>query len=124
MFSFLKPRREPEHDVSAFADLRAFFAQMREQEHRWWFLCLAVLMPVLLIWGFFIDSTIEIEYRPPEITWFETWEKGRTPAQVRAQQAKDLPAERAAKAAEIAESEARKAEFRKVADMFGIEVEK
>jgi hypothetical protein len=124
MFSLLKPRREPEHDASAFADLRAIFAQVRDQEYRWGFLALSILMPVLLIWGFFIDSTIDIEYRAPEVTWFETWEKGRTPAQVRAQQARDLPAERAAREAEAADSEKRKAEFRKVADMFGIEVEK
>jgi hypothetical protein len=124
MFSLLKPRREPEHDVSSVSDLRAFFAQIREQQHRWLFLGLAILMPVLLIWGFVHDSTTRIEYRPPEITWFETWSKDRTPAQVRAQQAKDLPAERAARDAEIAASEQRKAEFRKVADMFGIEVEK
>jgi hypothetical protein len=124
MFSFLKPRREPEHDASAFADLRAFIAQAREQEHRWLFLGLSILIPVVLIWGFFHDSTIEIEYKPPEITWFQTWEKGRTLEEVRAQQAKDLPGEIAAKKAEIAEKEARKAEFRKAADMFGIEVDK
>jgi hypothetical protein len=124
MFSFLKPRREPEHDTSAFADLRAFFAQVREQEHRWAFLGLSIALPAVLIWGFFHDSTIEIEYRAPEVTWFETWEKGRTVEEVRAQQLKDQPAERAAKQAEIAEAEARKAEFRKVADMYGIEVDK
>lgn len=124
MFSFFKPRREPEHDASAFADLRAFIAQVREQEHRWWFLALAILMPALLVWGFFHDSTIEIEYKAPEVTWFETWEKGRTAEQVRAQQAKDLPGEIAARKAETAEKEARKAEFRKVADMYGIDVDK
>lgn len=118
----LMPRfRQPEHNVSALADLRAFFAQ--RGRHRWLFLALSFLIPGLIIAGLVHDSTMRKEYHPPEVVFIEAWKPGRTDAEIKAQQAIDAPRERAERAAEHAAIEKRKAEFRKVADQMGIDVD-
>lgn len=120
MLSFFRPRREPEHKVGAFSDLMAFFQS--RPKHSWAWLLLSIAMPALLIAGFFADS-VEQEYRDPDVVFFEYWAPDRTIEDTRKRLAKDEPVERAAIAAAEAERKRVQAEFRKIADQMGIEVD-
>lgn len=121
MLSFRSVRREPEHNRSSVEDLRAFFTE--RHEHRWLFLALSVAIPGLLLLGFYVDSTMKADHKPPEVIFVQQWKAGRSDAEVKAQQAIDGPKERAARAAAIAEAERRKAEWRRLADQMGIDVD-
>ena len=115
-------RPEPEHKGGAFADFRAAYGQ--HVEHKWAFVLAAVGIPALIITGFAVQYDREKEYKPPEIIFFKPMKTGRTDAQIRAQQLLDAPAEQAARKAIKDAEDARKAQFRKLADDMGIDVDR
>ncbi len=122
MLSFLNVPREPEHDRSAWSDLVDVFRQ--KVEHRWLFMLAAIAIPALCVAGFIQQFTVEKDYKPPEVIYFKNWNKDRTDAEVRAQQAIDAPTERADRKALHDAEEARKAQFRKLAEQMGYDVDK
>jgi hypothetical protein len=122
MLSLRPIKREPEHETSAWSDLKAFFKE--KQEYRWLILAASVAIPLIMIWAFFHDSSFKQDYKAPEITFFKSWNNGRTDAEVKAQQAIDAPQERADRKEIHDAEEARKASFRRIADQMGIEVDK
>jgi hypothetical protein len=122
MFSLRPIKREPEHDTSSWADLKAFVRE--KQDYRWAILLASVAMPLIMIWAFFHDSSFKADYKKPEVIFFKNWNKGRTDAEVKAQQAIDAPQERADRKEIRDAEEARKASFRRIADQMGIEVDK
>lgn len=85
-------------------DLRAFLRA--REKHEWVFAALAVVIPAILMLMFYTQST-PVKYRPPTVIYVKDWNKGRTEAEIKRQQAIDAPGERAARKAE-AEFEAKK----------------
>lgn len=98
-------------------DLRAFLRT--REKHEWIFAGLAVLIPAILMLMFYTQST-PVKYRPPTVIYVKDWNKGRTEAEIKRQQAIDAPAERAARKAE-AEFEAKKRQqFKDIEKALGI----
>ncbi len=98
----------------AWADLRAFL-RTRER-NQWVFAFLSLAIPGFLILQFWLVSGQRKVYHPPEVTFVKNWKQGRTNAEIRAQQAKDAPAERQARK-ELAERiEARKRQMKAIED--------
>ncbi len=121
MLSFRTVRRDPEHDASAFSDLVAVLRQ--RVAHRWLFIALAIGIPGLFIIGFIAQFTVEKDYHPPEVIFFKNWNANRSEAAIKAQQALDAPQERAERAEIKAFEEKRKAQFRKLAEQMGYDVD-
>lgn len=85
-------------------DLRAFLRS--RQRHEVIFAGFAVLIPTLLVIAFFAESR-SVDYKAPTVIFVKDWNKGRTDAEIKRQQAIDAPGERAARKEE-AEFEAKK----------------
>ena len=68
------------------------------------------------------QAKVDEDWVPPKITYIEQWPESRTIAEVRAQQARDLPAELAAKKERDDAAAAKRRAYRRVADEFGIDV--
>lgn len=98
---------------AAIRDLRVFLSH--REKHELVFLALSVMLTGLLIGGFVKDSHEEKVYRP-NIIYVESWPASRTDAEVRAQQAKDLPGEVARKEAFEKRQAERRAQFKKLDD--------
>lgn len=88
-----------------WADLYSFFAT--RQRHQWVFAAIAVLIPTIFVVEFYIDSQATVVYKPPTIVFFKQWNRGRTVAEIKAQQAIDTPIEQKARKDE-ADFEAKK----------------
>ncbi len=114
--------RQREHERSAWSDILSVFKD--KVEHRWVFVLLSLAIPGALFLGFMVQYDREADYKPPDVVFMKSWKQGRTEAEIKAQQAIDAPAERAQKAAIKAAEDKRKAEFRKLADKMGIDVDK
>ena len=78
---------------AAFADFRAFLRH-REREH-WIGAALAVLVTIIIIIEFLVDSKINTA-PPPRIVYAQDWRADRTDAQIVADQKKDQAARQAA----------------------------
>ena len=93
-------------------DLRAFLKG--DQRHKLLFALLAILMPALLVAGFYVDSRRD----PPkhEMYFIASWPANRSDAEIVAQQKidqKKLEERR----------EAKRQEYRRLADQLGIKVD-
>lgn len=104
------------------ADLIAFFREPRP--HQWLVLGLAVLFPAIIVGLFLASFRFEQEYVPPEVTYVTQWDASRSRAEIMAQQAKDLPKELAERERIRKAEEERRQQYRRVADMMGIEVDR
>ena len=118
MISFLKRREKSEYEGTLWSDIRALFG--RGAQINWTAALLALAIPTVIATAFIMEK-MEAEYQEPEITYIKTYAPGRTNAEIKAQQAKDLAAEKDEEAKIAVAEEARKAEFRKLADLFGID---
>lgn len=99
-FPFLSSIRD------ACANLVASFKAL--ETYKLVFAGLAVVIPAFLAFEFWLTSGQKAAYRPPEIVYVKQWAKSRTDAEIKAQQVKDAPAEKAQRAAEAAEAAARR----------------
>ncbi|HEU5286545.1 MAG TPA: hypothetical protein VFU20_08590 [Sphingomicrobium sp.] len=70
---------------AAFADFRTF-VRHREREH-WIGAALAVLVTIIIVIEFFVDSKINTA-PPPQIVYVEQWKTDRTDAEIIADQKK------------------------------------
>ena len=101
----------PASPRALFADLRAF-AQQRSRV-QWIAAFVAVLMPIVIIWGFIIDGKTNIA--PGEqIIYAQSWSADRSDAQIKADQAKRQK-EREAAMAE------RRRQFKELGRRFGMD---
>ena len=100
----------PARPRALLADLASF---LRGQErHKILFALLSILMPALIVAGFYIDS--KTDRRKPDIIYVQNYAPDRTDAQIRRQNMADqkiLDAKR----------EAKRREYQKLADQLGIE---
>ncbi len=117
MFRAMLPR--PVRPSRAIADFVAF-VRMRRQSEIWAGL-LAVCITLLWFWMIFDKLNPTPEYVPPPVNYVKQWPKTRTEAEVAAQQAKDLPAEIAARKRREEEAAAERAKYDKLAKQFGID---
>ncbi len=108
--------------LAALRDLRDFVAAPRK--HKMVFAALSFALPALIIFGMLRQAHVDEVWVPPTIIYVKQWPANRSIVEVRAQQAKDLPAEIAAKKQRDAEAETTRQAFRRVADRFGIDVDK
>jgi hypothetical protein len=97
------------HFAGAWRDLRAFLVS--RQRHQLVFAALAVGLSVLLVLGFYHDSSFPV---PERIVYVENWPANRTDAEIIAQQ----KVERIEKKKALAE---RQAAYRRLAKMTGVE---
>ncbi len=105
------PRPRPPREL--IADIRAF--TQGDQRHKMLCAFLSLLLPGLLIAGFYHDS--HVEPPPPEMTFIPSWPVTRTDAEIVAQQKID----QAARDQAIAK---KRAEFQRLANQLGIDTSK
>ncbi len=104
------PRPAPLGD--AWSDMIGYVFQRRP--HQYVFAALSIGISALTFYAFVDEFTREREYRDPPVIYMQQWSAERTLAEIKAQQAKDLPAELAAKKARAEAIEKRKAAFRRL----------
>ena len=97
----------------AWHDLR-YFVRAR-QPHQLGFMVLALVLTVVTIAAFVVDSRFEPEYHP-EIVYVQQWPLTRTDAQIIAQQKVDYVIKARRLEAEKRTADARAASFKKVED--------
>ncbi|MEO7504635.1 MAG: hypothetical protein ABIT69_05570 [Sphingomicrobium sp.] len=97
------------------AALRDFVAVFRQGDNRDRVLglTLAVLITIVIVIIFFVDSSINTA-PPPQIVYVETYKPGRTDADIKADQKKD-------QAARVAFAKAKQRQFQKLEKQLGIE---
>ena len=100
-----------------FADLRGFFRA--RQRHELIFAGFAVLIPTLFVIAFLAESR-SVDYKAPTIIFVNDWNKGRTDAEIKRQQAIDAPGERAARKAEADYEANRRQQFKDLQKALGI----
>lgn len=99
--------------VTAYRDLRVFFATRRR--HELWFMALSLAVTTLIIFAFFKDANFKKPYER-NIIYVEQWPLTRTDEQIKAQQKIDQ-AKKTIQLAELKKKrEAKQAEFKKVDD--------
>ena len=96
---------------AALRDLKAFMAQRSREQ--WLGASLAVLVTIIILIIFFVDSKINTA-PPPQIVYVESFGPDRTDADIKADQQKASEERRKAE-------EARRKEFQKLEKKFGIE---
>ncbi|KRB82679.1 hypothetical protein ASE00_11635 [Sphingomonas sp. Root710] len=100
----------PSGPRAAWTDLKAFWRQ--QERHKILFALLSILMPMLIVTGFYVDSKPD---KPREtITYINSWPASRPDAEIEKQNIADqkiLDAKR----------EAKRREYQKLADQLGIE---
>jgi hypothetical protein len=87
------PLPRPSSPRALWADLRAFTAERRP--YHWVAAAVAVIMPVAIIVLFALDAKTNIE-PGAQIIYVESWNAGRTDAEIIAEQKKDQAAREAA----------------------------
>jgi hypothetical protein len=103
---FISPRR-------AWRDLRGFLASRRR--HELLFALPALILTILVIIGFYLDSRVEKPYER-NIIYAESWPIDRSDAEIHAQQIIDQAKKEKAKAAAEKRAEERREQFKKVDD--------
>ncbi len=111
----------PVRPTRAFADLRDFLGQ--PGRHKLVFAVLSLTLTIGLIAAVWKQFESKREYVEPDIVYVKQWSAGRTRLEIVQQQARDLPAERAAKAAYEKALAVRRAQFKRVGDMMGIDTD-
>lgn len=110
----VRPRR-------AFADLRDFLGQ--PARHKLLFAVLAFVMTVGLMAAVYKQFASKRAYVEPDIVYVKQWSAGRTRLEISQQQARDLPGELARKAELDKAAAKRRAQFKRVGDMMGIDTD-
>lgn len=103
----------------AIGDLIGFIKARKRSEVLFGLLAVGIT----LLWFVMIFDKLnpEPEYRAPPVNYAKQWPATRTEADVKAQQAKDLPGEIAEKKRLEAEAAARKAQYDRLAKQFGLD---
>ncbi|MBK8630893.1 MAG: hypothetical protein IPN84_12040 [Sphingomonadales bacterium] len=119
MISFLKRRNRSEYEGTVLGDLKAMFVN---SSINWYALLGAIAIPAIIATAFIMEK-MKPEYQEPEVYYITTYKANRTTAEIKAQQAKDEVIRKQAKAEEERAAAVRRAEYRKLADLFGMDVD-
>ena len=112
----------PSSPLAAWRDFRDVVRAPRK--HKIVFAALSLTLPTLIFWAMIREAKMDEEWTPPTIIYVKQWPASRTVAEVRAQQAKDLPAEIALKKEREAQAEAQRQAYRRLARNIGVDVDK
>ena len=99
----------PSSPAAAWRDLRAFFSG--QQRYKLLIALVSILMPVLIVTGFYFDANIKPAVR---IVYVESWPADRSDEQIKAEQKIDQARRDKAMAQ-------RQQEYQRLADQLGIE---
>ena len=99
---------------SAWGDVRYFFGKLREP-HQALFLALSVVITAIMLWGVYLESYAEQEYKR-EIVYFQQWPANRTDAEIIAQQKIDGPEQTRRIAEQKRLEEEQRLKFKKIDD--------
>ena len=113
---------KPSSPVGAIRDLIEVIRAPRK--HKMVFAALSFVLPAAILVGMLQQAHVDEEWVPPTIVYVKQWPANRSIVDVRAQQARDLPAELAAKKEREAAAEATRQAYRRLADKMGIDVDK
>ncbi len=86
----------PAAPKALWADMRAFAAQ--RSRYQWGGLAIAIVMPLLIVAGFWHDSTHGIQ-PGPQVIYVQSWPANRTDAEIVADQQQDQAQREAAQRA-------------------------
>jgi hypothetical protein len=111
----------PSSPVSAIRDFIDFVRAPRK--HKVLFFFLSLLGPIGLFAALLQEAETDAVYVPPKIVYFKQWRADRTVEEVRAQQAKDLPAELARKKERDEAAERTRQAYRRIANALHIDVD-
>lgn len=103
---------KPSAPKAALRDGLDFFLEARP--HKGLIVLASLLLPALIMLAVNKQFSAERQYRPPEVIFVQQWSENRTVADIKAQQARDLPGELAAKAAAEDEARRRREAFKSV----------
>lgn len=71
----------PSSPAAAWRDLKAFLGQ--QERHKFFFAVIAVIIPGLIVLGFYVDANIQPE---PQIIYVQSWPASRSDKQIKAEQ--------------------------------------
>ena len=74
----------PSSPIAAWRDLKAFLGQ--QERHKFFFAAVAVVIPAVIVTGFYVDSNIKPE---AQIIYVQNWPADRTDDQIKAEQKVD-----------------------------------
>jgi ribosomal protein S21 len=103
---------------TVWRDMRGFFAT--RQKHQLVFAAISVAIPCIIALEFYSIEPVRLVYRPPTVVFAKNWNKGRTIAEIKAQQAIDQPLERQARKDEAAFEAKRRADALKLKQALGL----
>lgn len=108
----------PVGPARAFGDLWQFLRARRPYEY----VVLLMSIGMTLTWfaAIFYKLYPKPEYKPPTVMYVKQWSASRTAAEIKAQQAKDLPAELEAKRLEEKAAAEKRAQYQRLAKRLGI----
>jgi hypothetical protein len=106
--------RRSSSPLSGLRDLRQFLSG--KNEHRLLFAALSIGLVAVFFVLIALQFTHRGTYREPEVTYVTQWPGTRSAAEVRAQQIKDAPAERAERKRQEAEAAKRREQYRKAGE--------
>ena len=101
----------PAAPKALWADMRAFAAE--RSRYQWAGMAVALIMPLVIVVGFFYDSS----HNPPEapqIIYVQSWPASRTDAQIIADQKKDM-------ADKLAAQKEQQRQYQRLEKRFGID---
>lgn len=101
-------------------DIRSFWTD--EQPHRWKFIFASLALTGIMVAMMTHDFRFRQPYKDPEIEWVTSFDKNRTTAQMKADQARFAEEARIEEEADTREREERKAAYRRLAKGFGLPV--
>lgn len=102
--------------IRAIRDLRRYLATRKPYEL--WFMIAALAVTLVILWMFVKDSHVPTPYKR-EIIYVKQWPITRSDAEIKAQQAKDLPAELKRKAEIEARIRKRQEEYKRLDEKVG-----
>ncbi|MFN3818377.1 hypothetical protein [Blastomonas sp.] len=107
--------------IRAVGDLKTYWFD--QQDHKWRFLLASFAATSTIFAAFFSESGFEVQWKRPEITWVTSLDPGRTDAQIAAENVANQAEKDRLEAERIAKEEERKAQYRRLAEQFGMDTE-
>ncbi|WP_373487528.1 hypothetical protein [Blastomonas sp.] len=107
--------------LRALADIKTFWFD--QQPHKWAFIGLSLLATSTIFFAFVSESGFEREWKRPEIMWVTSLDPGRSDAQIAEENRANQAVQDKILAEQIARDEERKAQYRRLAEQFGMDTE-
>jgi hypothetical protein len=107
--------------IRAFADIKDYWFD--QQDHKWRFLLASLAATTTIFAAFFSESGFEVEWKRPEITWVQSFDPGRSDAQIAQENIANQAEKERLEAERLAREEERKAQYRRLAEQFGMDTE-